>query len=139
MGKLGAIQFRKNLKLNTRPKKLVRFRHALFLTTTTVRREFKYATKIGHGEFGGERLCSIVQLVHKVLNCHVFYCTKLACAGSRTSKYCHSFRRGEELGNLQQCEFYAPDKPLACLEGCTPFYHSKGFSMQASFGFYCQQ
>jgi hypothetical protein len=40
---LGAIQFRKNLKLNTRPKKLARFRHALFLRATTVRREFKYA------------------------------------------------------------------------------------------------
>ena len=95
MGKLGAIQFRKNLKLDTRPKKPARFRHALFLTTATVMRDFKYAKKIGHGKFGGEKLCSIVQLVHKVLNFQVFYCTKLAFAGSGTSKYYYSFRRGE--------------------------------------------
>ena len=39
------------------------------------------------------------------------------------------FVEEKELGNLQHCEFYAPYKPLACLEGCTPIFHFKGFSL----------
>ena len=128
MGKLGAIQFRKNLKLNTRPKKLARFRHALFLTTTIVMRDFKYAKKLVMGSLV-ERNC--------VLLCN--WCTKCSIAKYSTVQNWHAreakpqnianhFVEEKELGNLQNCELYAPYKPPACLEGCTPFYHSKGLA-----------
>lgn len=41
----------------------------------------------------------------------------------------------QELCNLQNCKYHAPHKPPSWLEGCTPFYYFKGFSIRANFGF----
>ena len=48
MGKLGLIKFRKNLKLNTRSKKLARFRQHVLkkIITTAVKRDSKFAKQL---------------------------------------------------------------------------------------------